>query len=173
MLVNPGFEVAPTNGWRSGYQSQWALTERIYDTANPYEGERCLRVSLMRNKRSALVQYWHTYDGVYSAPMQLERGATYSASIFLRADGPISGVIGLKGATKRFKLDDAAEWRRVSATVQAKADTDCFYVSLRANGPRTVWLDAAQLERGEMTDDSPGGCIAVGLFCGRAGRVWR
>jgi len=98
MLVNSGFEVAPTNGWRSGYQSQWALTEQLYDTQDPYEGDRCLRVHLMRNKRAPLVRQWFTYDGIYSAPVQVEAGATYTASAYLRADGPVKGSLGLKGA---------------------------------------------------------------------------
>ena len=173
MLVNSGFEVGSTNSWRAGYQSQWALTEGLYDTEDPYEGERCLRVALMRNRRAPLIRQWFTYDAIYSAPIQVEPGASHTVSVYLRADGPVNGSIGLKGATQRFELTDPDQWQRVYATVAAPEDTACFYLSCVSDEARTIWLDAAQLERGDLTDYSAGPGAAVGIFCGRAGRIWR
>ena len=173
MLVNAGFEVPPTNGWRSGYQSQWALNESVYDRSMAYEGRQCLRVQLMRNKRLPLQRIWQTYDGVHSAPLSLEPGTLYSASAYVRADGPVAGAIGLKGKSERFSLERPNEWQRVSASVAAPADVDSFFITFMCDDERTVWLDAAQLEQGVLSEYDPGPGVDVGLHCDRPTRIWR
>ncbi len=174
MLINSSFEVAPTNGWRAGYQSQWALTDESLSEESPFEGDRCLRPGMLRDKRGALTGRWFTYDGIYSSPFQLEAGAIYTASVYVLTDGPISGAIGVKGKTESFELEGSDDWQRVSATVEAPNETDSFYVTFTADGPRELFLDAAQLERGELTDYVPRPGVDVGLSSDqRAGRVWR
>ncbi len=174
MLINSSFEVAPTNGWRAGYQSQWALTDQSLTDHRPFEGERVLRPGLLRDKRGALTGRWFTYDGIYSSPVQLEVGETYSVSLYVLTDGPISGAIGLKGKTESFELTGSDDWQRISATVEAPADTDTFYVTFVADGRRYLYLDAAQLERGELTDYAPRPGVDVGIASDkREGRVWR
>ncbi len=174
MLVNSGFEVAPTNGWRAGYQSQWAFTDELLSDEAPFEGQRCLRVPLLRDRRAFLDERWYTYDGIYAAPVQTEPGATYSASLWVRTDGPLSGAIGLKGRTAGFELAGSPDWQRISATVEAPGETDEFFVTFSADGAREVFIDAAQLERGDLTDYAPQSGADVGLSSGgRAGRIWR
>jgi hypothetical protein len=174
MLINSSFEVAPTNGWRAGYQSQWALTDESLSEESPFEGDRCLRPGMLRDKRGALTGRWFTYDGIYSSPFQLEAGAIYTASVYVRTDGPIRGAIGVKGKTESFELEGSDDWQRVSATVEAPNETDSFYVTFTADGPRELFLDAAQLQRGELTDYVPRPGVDVGLSSDqRAGRVWR
>ncbi len=129
---------------------------------------------MLRDKRRALTGRWFTYDGIYSSPFMLEAGATYTASIYARVDGPVTGAIGVKGKQQSFELNGSDDWQRVSATIDALEEIDSFYVTLSADGPREVCLDAAQLERGGLTDYAPRAGVDVGLSAGgRAGHVWR
>lgn len=175
LLVNSGFEVAPTNGWRAGYQSQWALTEELLSADRPCEGARCLRVPMMRDRRGFLQERWYTYDGIYAAPVRTEPGASYAASVYVRTDGPLHCGLGLKGAPAWFDIEGSPDWQRLTAISVAPADTDEFYVTFSADGPREVAIDAAQLERAEVaTDYAPRPGADVGLSGGgRPGRIWR
>lgn len=174
MLFNSGFEVAPTGDWRAGYQSQWALTDELLVGERAYEGERCLQVPFLRDRRAWPPNRWQTYDGIYSAPVQLTAGERYTASIYVRTDGPISGAIGLKSKSQKFNLEASDDWQRIWATVAASEETDSFYLTISADGPRRIFLDAAQLERGELSEYSARAGVEVGIGSGgRAGRVWR
>jgi len=174
LVVNSGFEVAPTNGWRAGYQSQWALAEELLSDDRPFEGARCLRVPMMRDRRGFLQERWYTYDGIYAAPVQTEPGVSYAASIYVRTDGPLRCGLGLKGAPVWFDVEGSPDWQRLSAVSVAPGESDEFYVSFSAEGPREVWIDAAQLERAEAASDyTPRPGAEVGLSCGRTGRIWR
>ncbi len=184
MLVNSGFEVAPTNGWRAGYQSQWALTDELLSEEDPFEGARCLLVPMLRDRRAFLDDRWYTYDGIYSSPVQLEMGATYTASLWVRVDGPVRCGLGLKGAAEWFDIEGSDDWQRIiegsddwqriTVTVQAPGAADTFYVSFTADGERELFIDAAQLQRGEPTDYASRPGPDVGLSSGgQAGRIWR
>ncbi len=174
MLINSGFEVAPTNGWRAGYQSQWALTDEMLSADDPYEGARCLRVPMLRDRRAFLDGIWRTYDGIYSCPVQTEPGATYTASLWVRTDGPLHCGLGLKGDAEWLDIKGSPDWQRISAASVAPGETDTFYASFSADGAREVFIDAAQLERGDLSDFAPRPGVDVGLSSGgRAGRAWR
>lgn len=123
--------------------------------------------------RAPHIKLWHIYDGICFAPFELEPGASYTASVYLRASGPVNGAIGLKSSLKYFDLQELNQWKRVSATVEAKRKVDFFYITLSADGPRTLWLDCAQLEKGQPTDYPPGAGVDVGIFANHTGRIWR
>ncbi len=78
LVLNPSFEVGTTQGWHAAYQSQWALTEEHYDEDRPFDGERCLHLDLMRNRRAPLVQVWQVCGGLASAPFRVAEGERYT-----------------------------------------------------------------------------------------------
>ncbi len=135
LVLNPSFEVGTTQGWHAAYQSQWALTEEHYDEDRPFDGERCLHLDLMRNRRAPLVQVWQVCGGLASAPFRVAEGERYTISCQARSDGPVTAGLGIGGRAERSDVPASPGWRPLTATLEATA----------ARGPSTCpWRPMAR-----------------------------
>jgi len=175
LLLNSSFEVSPTNGWRAGYQSGWSVSCTLLDDKEARHGEQSLRVPLLRYKVLPLQRVWQIYAGVSSAPIALRKGESYTASAYVKADGPCKGRIGVNKTWETFEIaeKDAGRWQRVSGTIEAPDASGVFYITFEAEKETTVWLDGVQLERGQLTDYKPGVPVDVGIAYDREGAIFR
>ncbi|MBI5686494.1 MAG: hypothetical protein HZC54_15600 [Verrucomicrobia bacterium] len=111
-------------------------------------GRRCLRIVLDEHQRLTLRSFWQ----------RTPAGKARTFSVFLRSEpGPknspapqtelvIEQPSGAAGATAS-RVAPAAAWQRMTVTQPAAEATGALArVTLRARGPQTLWIDAAQLE---------------------------
>lgn len=115
-------------------------------------GCRCLRVVLDEHQRLTLRSFWQ----------RVPAGKARTFSIFLRTEptsrrlpAPQTEVVieqpGGTAAATACRVFPMVTWQRMSVTQPAaKATGTLVRVTLRASGPQTLWIDAAQLEMGEQ-----------------------
>ena len=118
---------------------------------NAAHGQRCLRVVLDEHQRLTMRSFWQ--------PMPAGKARTFS--MFLRTDpgsrtapAPQTELMIEQpsgAATTACRVFPMNTWQRVWVTQPAaKAAGGQARVALRARGPQTLWIDAAQLEAGEQ-----------------------
>jgi len=159
LLPNPSFELG-TSHWICQVSDADAFAERpAIEWENPSpdvrnsgtaHGRRCLRAVLSEHQRLTVRSFWQ--------PMPAGQARTFS--IFLRAEpGPRSAPASQAelvieqpgGAATTNRVFPTGAWQRVSVTQPAaKAAAGSARVALQARGPQTLWIDAAQLEAGEL-----------------------
>jgi hypothetical protein len=118
--------------------------------ADAAHGRRCLRIVLDEHQRLTLRSFWQ----------RMPAGKARTFSVSLRAE---PGPKGAPAPQTELALEQASAaaatsrvvpttaWQRVSVTQPAaKATVPQARVTLRARGPQTLWIDAAQLEAAEQ-----------------------
>ncbi|MBL8992203.1 MAG: hypothetical protein JNM63_02610, partial [Spirochaetia bacterium] len=161
LLINPGFEL----GWLAWGPQSYRLAATPYeekeipsaiDTAVKYEGTASLRVE--------------PNGCIGSSRYSLELGKPYTFSFYARAAAAAGSRRDVKihVITPTWKITTCSlivgkdldnQWRRFSVPVQIAEQGSAFRnsVYIRMDSvDNTVWLDAAQLEKGEMTEYEAG-----------------
>ena len=159
LLPNASFELGMSH-WSCQVSDADAFAQRpAIEWENPSpdvrnsgtaHGRRCLRAVLSGHQRLMLRSFWQ--------PMPAGKARTFS--IFLRAEpGPRSAPVSqaelvieqLGGAATTNRVFPTGAWQRISVTQPAtKAAAGAVRVVLQARGLQTLWMDAAQLEAGEL-----------------------
>jgi hypothetical protein len=161
LLPNPSFELGMAH-WSSHVSDADAFARRPaieWENASPdvrgtdaAHGQRCLRVVLDEHQRLTLRSFWQ----------RMPTGKARTFSIFLRAEpGPRNAPVpqtevvieqpGGAAASTASRVFPMAAWQRMCVTQPAtKATGALARVTLRARGPQTLWIDAAQLEVSEQ-----------------------
>ena len=109
----------------------------------------------------------------------------YTLSFYARADGAATLIADVRGVTEDLKNEADAgisrsvqlgeQWQRYSVTATLSPMPYYLYhivFSVRSAKPLTVWLDAVQLENGELTDFEPQSKTEVGYRCLIPGHIF-
>ncbi|MFQ5808070.1 MAG: carbohydrate binding domain-containing protein [Armatimonadota bacterium] len=181
LLSNASFELG-TDSWHTAYQSRFALEASDVVAERPVHGEKCLRLALRRDTRQW--DLYRTQGGIVALPCDVLPGRKYSVSAYVRASDAVTAsvFVALFSAAgerqskqiARQELEPGADWVRLSGSfdvpegiVRCEAGVDFSH-----DAPATVFLDAVQLELGEVTDFKPAHPVEIGASCTRLGRLF-
>src|SRR5206468_13105874 len=109
----------------------------------------------------------------------------YTLSFYAKANKPVNLTARVMGATEDLKGSTPAgvnqtssvtdHWQRFSITGDLTAMPGFLYYlefAVRSNDPATIWLDAVQLQNGELTDFAPAKVTEVGYSCATIGNIF-
>lgn len=171
--------------WKQETTGYW-LTESFFSTENPVEGKYCLRLpgsTDLYNKTGK----WRFSVSLSSEPLKLRSHGRYTFSFYVRADDPAVSlragvVLGPRGARPRILRWYCAlaprlstEWQRFSVSFDFHDEINkpqVYFLASRFSGEPdenylskgAVYLDAVQVEEGDLTDYSPATPVEVALF---------
>ncbi|MFA5191141.1 MAG: hypothetical protein WC740_10460 [Verrucomicrobiia bacterium] len=161
LLSNPSFEVGMAH-WSCQVSDADAFARRpAIEWENPSpdvrgtdaaHGRRSLRVVLEEHQRLTLRSFWHRMPAgkarTFSISLRTEPGSRNLAAPQTEVVIEQPGGVAAATACRVFPM---ATWQRMCVTQPAaKATGALARVTLRARGPQTLWIDAAQLEMGEQ-----------------------
>lgn len=211
LIPNSGFEAGPAGWLTLGHRTGWGpgLSGLYGDIVEEgaWQGTRALRIELGPGKTPvttfnlfpAAIQAQHAPLAANRGWIEVEKGAVYTLSAYMRADRngmPVRLMLRFAeplGARTDLRNDDyvvypfrmyprfyrlTREWKRYSFTVRAPErfvfaalGTDLTHESDPAG---TVWIDAVQMEKGEnVTPYEPHEALEVGWNTGKYGNVFR
>lgn len=143
ILPNPSFEESVGGlpvGWnveagRGG--AQWSLAE-----GEGRSGDAAIRVT------NTAPQEPHVFGRLWTE-VNLERGVTYSLSVYVRSDDPGMAWIGTgQDWQHRFGLPASDEWTRVTGTFEAEGGATPVMI-VTESPTDGILIDDVQIERGE------------------------
>ena len=116
-----------------------------YDSENPFNGKRSVRLAAMHNHPATLIQ----------SGLAVKMGMGYTCSGYFRADNPKLKV----SALLKTRLPDGSwmtlasarfgsmsqPWQKYSAQLQSKGETDRVVFEVRAEGVGNLWADKLSL----------------------------
>jgi hypothetical protein len=169
-LQNASFECGLYPWGKAKAMLGYLVTQNL-DTTTAVDGKTSLRLS----PRAA----W----AVESKMVRMPPGR-YTLSFFAKADAPARMTASVLGLSADLKGDIATrlstevslttEWKRYSATAEIDPKPALLYTVQFRGGPQapvTIWLDAVQLENGEMTGFRSAFGAEAGLTCDLPGRI--
>src|SRR5439155_26919552 len=109
----------------------------------------------------------------------------YTLSFNAKSSKPVNLTARVMGATEDLKAATTAglnqtsnltsQWQRYSLTGDLAAMPGFLYhidFAVRSPDPATIWLDAVQLQNGELTDFQPAKATEVGYSCSTLGNIF-
>jgi hypothetical protein len=166
---NSSFELGMNDGWAAANAGVRVFTDEDLDADRPFHGRYALRAPGGANP--------------FCRPYHLTGAGRVTLSLYVRGEGAPVEVQLLRVVAKdeagydhtrpntkpvlRIRDRAEAEWRRLSVAGDAPEGTLYLYV----RSDRTVWLDAVQLERGDLTDYAPRAAMEGALRTGQLGNV--
>ena len=152
MLNDRSFEgIIPAANW-SYYDGKpdfcdrpWNTNETwIIDTANPFNGARCAKLSAYPRHPATLAQ----------SGLAVKNGMNYECSGYFHSDAPIKVAVTLKTllpngswmtlASEKFPAFSSG-WKHYSLRLRSRGTTDRAVFELRAEGHGDVWADKLSL----------------------------
>jgi len=172
--------------WKAETSGYW-LSPEDFDAASPREGRYALRLRGCASPYRREGQAWTYGVNLSSEPLKLRPHHRYTFSFSARSDDPAAAlkagvVLGPKGARPRIlrwhctvspKLSE--DWQRFSASFEFHDEENPAQIYFQATGFQgepdqrflskgAVFLDAVQVEEGELTDYAPAAPAEVVLF---------
>jgi len=133
----PSGNVMLTYGGIENFLKEWRA-----DRKEKYDGKQSLRIKK---------------GGVYSWYFNAEKGAQYIFSVYLKSDVenlPVSlGIWEWNiGKLHKKKVMVGKEWKRYECITKEGIKTNALRVRIEKEGEGTLWVDAAQLEKGTVAN---------------------
>ena len=171
LLPGGSFETGLNDTWGKTVQSGVFINDDnvVRDDAAPH-GARCLGLPWRRGPAA-----------VTCPPVELRKGGALTLSLYARGERPCALAFSLKcqsfndAKARSFTGSAAVEtaWKRFSlraelpegfeGNVQPLITADPAKLLAEGQTPPALWIDAVQLERGEMTDYAPAYSSEAGL----------
>jgi hypothetical protein len=151
-MVHWSWHVSDADAFARRPAIEWENAAPDLRSTDAMHGRRSLRVVLDEHQRLTLRSFWQ----------RMPAGKARTFSIFLRnesgpknAPAPQTEVAveqpGGAAAATASRVFPMATWQRMTVTQPAaKATGALARVTLRARGPQTLWVDAAQMEAAEQ-----------------------
>ncbi|MCM8768167.1 MAG: hypothetical protein NC911_00555 [Candidatus Omnitrophica bacterium] len=162
LVGNSSFE-GLTADWFTPYQCGYALLPGYIDETQASHGRFSLRLPKPMT--------------VISRPYPVMPGEKYSLSVQARVAQAGQVTVGLAGEMawrnflqKKFSLTPEQGWQRLVLTGTVPADFKETMIKIEFSVPG--WLDAVQLEKGEVTDYRPENPVSLGFLWIETGRVF-
>jgi hypothetical protein len=197
LLDDSSFEVGVGHAWgvSLGSQPSRASWNSYYDATTAVDGKYSLKIPMTRVQVTP--ELARSQFGIESRSYAVKSGHQYTLSLYMKADKPCNvvfelaglGVIG-KNDRGRPKLQPdtnalhkvakvATEWARFSVTAELpEAAAGLYHVKLECRGddgaeaPGFVWVDAVQLQEGNLTDYASAQPVQVGFHCPVPGNIY-
>ena len=144
-----------------------------FDTSTSVHGKTSLCVERTDEKPHVLTQ-------VFMCPFRARKGKEISVSAYMKCDrpaarasihvmGPGWGWVGKEEKKRAWSFSIGKEWKRLHFKVHLTGRKygphlyrGAYYVHFSC-GTRKLWIDAVQIEEGDITDYKPGSALDVGL----------
>jgi hypothetical protein len=170
LITNSSFETGVDNNWGFGDNKVVDLTDSI-DNSVAYDGHSSLRIPLDPSTNS-----YGGQAGIVSKVYHLKPNKKYTISMWVKSSA--SKYIGMHvnntytypegnaPAPVNQALFTNGDWQRISATFTAldypKSDYQ-FDIGANLENGGNIWVDAVQLEEGDITPYQPGDKVEAGL----------
>ncbi|MFN3421599.1 MAG: hypothetical protein ACK40X_07750, partial [Armatimonadota bacterium] len=161
LFPNGSFELGLPSGWAAtnvDYTYCYIFTDADLDDLNPAHGRFSLRVPANANP--------------FSRPFWLEKGGKLTLSLFLRSEKPQTVRVILRSIPEYkplLAMDCAVteRWQRFSVSGEVPSG----FVDVRIENSDTLWVDAIQLEYGEISPFTTRAEVEAGFSTGELGNV--
>ena len=164
---NSSLELGLNDGWAATnlpYKYCHVFSERDHDSTTSVHGKYSLRIPAAANP----------FSRIYELPT----GGRMTLSMFLKAQEPSKVTVSLLRMEGRWQKDRGQallttsgevgrEWTRVSVM----GDVEAGLVCLQIKNPVDLWLDAVQLQEGDLTDYSPRAVLEGSLATADLGNI--
>ena len=164
---NSSLELGLNDGWAAmnlAYKYCHIFSERDHDSATSVHGKYSLRIPAAANP----------FSRIYELP----KGGRMTLSAYLKAREPSKVTVSLLRVEGRWQKgrgrallttsgEVGKDWTRVSVM----GDVEPGLVCLQIGNPVDLWLDAVQLEEGDLTDYAPRAALEGSLAPGELGNI--
>lgn len=190
-LANSSFEGGEGWGCSAGEYLDWTadVFRRVgqWDQSQAFHGKRSWKVTLSADKplkiyggHSMLAPDVRTLDLEPAGWLRVEPGQSYVFSAYVKSDRPGMRLrIGMKGSKDGHEVtaEIGPRWQRVEASFapQSEVVRCLLHFGLREGeqGETTLWIDAAQLERGTSASPyHPRAALEAGIETDAAGNLF-
>ena len=173
IVENGSFEVGSGHGWGTGEATARNFTvASMWDNTVAFEGSSSLKVPNLTELVSRPYRLRGNRPFTLSAWVKTAVQGTSTLTIYnsgaLPTNFPPSVVL-----TKTFPL--TTTWQRISLSgILLDYPTSDYYFRLYVNDPQGgyTWIDAVQLEEGDLTDYAPSQPMEVGLISGQPSNLF-
>ncbi len=161
LFPNGSFELGLPSGWAAtnvDYTYCYIFTDADMDDHNPAHGRFSLRVPAKANP--------------FSRPLWLEKSDKVTLSLFLRSEKPQTVRVILRSVPEYKPLLTMncavnEKWQRFSVS----GEVPTGFVDVRIENNETLWVDAIQLEYGELSPFATRAEVEAGFSTGELGNV--
>jgi len=148
LIPNSSFEIASL----PGFPDKWSGPTWDYlhpnvlasglDETNPFEGKYCFRLPVPAERVN------HFAAGLGHSWFSIEPRTTYTFSIYMRSKLP-NQPVEIKVGGKTLNVSAGTDWKRYTVTYNSEDKNRCK-PNIRFRGKDILYLDAAQLEKGNQ-----------------------
>lgn len=174
ILQNGSFEVGGGHGWGLGEAGGRAFSmASLWDNGIGYEGEASLKVPNLSQLVSRPYRVRGNRQFTFSAWVKTAFNGTVTLTVESCVTKLPPGNPASVSFTESFGM--STNWQRVSISgVLLDYPTADYRLRIHVNDPQGgyTWVDAVQLEEGDLTDYVPVQPVEVGLVCSQPGNLF-